>query len=178
MRQVLSIVALLVCGTLPAAAQERASVGVTMGYPPSAGIIWHVSDRVAIRPTFNFSHISAESENSPLKTSGLGSAFAVAALFYTSLDDKLRTYVSPEFAYGHATTDSEGGAPSSNTIQNLYQFAGAFGAQYALASRFSVYGEVGLAYSRNKTERTASIGTTTSDTLQTRSGVGVILYFK
>ena len=38
----------LTCGT--ASAQGAGKTGVTMGYPASIGVIWHASDKVAIRP--------------------------------------------------------------------------------------------------------------------------------
>ena len=67
--------------------------------------------------------------------------------------------------------------------------SGSFGAQYALGRRFSVFGELGLGFSRTTTSPTPSstsiaaggstsiVGTSSSSTLGTRSGAGVVLYF-
>jgi hypothetical protein len=45
-----------------AAAQERGRVGLTVAHPASVGLIWHPSDRVAIRPDLNLSWTASETE--------------------------------------------------------------------------------------------------------------------
>ena len=45
-----SALILLVCGMGSANAQDNPRVGLTMGYPTSIGVLWHVTDRIAIRP--------------------------------------------------------------------------------------------------------------------------------
>lgn len=73
MKRVLFTVAVLLCASLPAAAQESGQVGVAMGYPGSIGIIWHASERMAIRPDFNVAQTSSESKSgfsAGLKTDG------------------------------------------------------------------------------------------------------------
>ena len=43
----------------PAVGQEKGQVGLTVGYPASVGVVWHAVDRVAVRPEFTFTQISA-----------------------------------------------------------------------------------------------------------------------
>ena len=61
----LTIFAVFLCSLLcvrAASAQER-SFGVTMGYPASIGVLWHMSEAVAVRPEFSFDFFSSETEN-------------------------------------------------------------------------------------------------------------------
>lgn len=189
MKRVLCTAAVLLFVSLPAAAQESGQVGVAMGYPGSIGIIWQASDRMAIRPDFNFTKTTSENTGvfSESKVGGWTLGFGLSALIYTGKTDKLRTYFSPRFAYARTQTNSDAGTPtsSSGTTANSYTFAGSFGAQYSLSRRFSVYGEAGLAYSRSDStfKSTASLsgvatGTTTSHGFGTRAAVGVVVYFK
>lgn len=194
MKRALLTVAVLLCTSVPAAAQESGQVGLAMGYPASIGIIWHASDRVAIRPDFNVTRTSNESNSgfsAGLKTDGWTLGVGLSALFYTSKKDNLRTYFSPRFAYGRTQTNSDptrvfGAASlSSETRSNSYQYAGSFGAQYSLSRRFSVYAEAGLAYSHGDStfRSTASFsgvatGKTTITSFGTRTAVGVVFYFK
>ena len=59
----------------------------------------------------------------------------------------------------------------------MFSGAGSFGAQYAMGSKFSVFGEVGLGYSRSISPTSSIYSKTTSTTWSTRTGVGVIVYF-
>lgn len=188
MKRVLRTVAVLLFVSLPAAAQESGQVGVAMGYPGSIGIIWHASDRMAIRPDFNLTKTTSENTGgfSGSKVDGWALGFGLSALIYTGKKDNLRTYFSPRFAYGRSSTDSDSSSStsSSETTANSYTFSGSFGAQYSLSRRFSVYGEAGLLYSRNDATFKSSAllsgvttGTTTSHGFGTRGAVGVVVYF-
>ena len=51
MRFIVTVGVLVLATSTPAAAQQKEPKGrVTMGYPPVVGILWHESDRVAVRP--------------------------------------------------------------------------------------------------------------------------------
>jgi hypothetical protein len=159
-----------------AAAQEPGDVGVFMGYP-SLGLIWHVSERVAIRPEISFSSTSTEID-SPF--GGIGTSHnwnvkvGASALVYLNDADRLRTYVAPQFTY--VRTKGETSSSLSELVANTYGFAGLFGAQYSLNDRFSVFGELGVGYTHASTGD--RIGTDSqADNWGTRTGVGVILYF-
>lgn len=166
-------------GAARADAQERGQAGITMGYPASIGVLWHVSDRVAIRPEFSFSL----TDSSSASIVDAGSQFwalgtGVSALFYATAHDNLRTYVSPRFSYTRTNGDSN----ITKSTTTSYSFAGMFGAQYSLGRRFGVFGEVGFGYARQTGSTTSNVLTVTriashSDSIGTRSGVGVVLYF-
>ena len=190
MRRVLVTMAAMLLPSLPASAQERGDVGLATGYPGAIGVVWHASERLAIRPDFTFSRTTSENESGPtagLETTGWSLGVGVSALFYTGGVGSLRTYVSPRVAYARLSTTSEASAstsPSESTT-NTWQFAGTFGAQYAIGERFSVFGEAGLAYSHGtSTFRVGGLpagvepGETTNQTFGTRTAVGVVLYFK
>src|SRR6185369_3693080 len=123
-----------------AAAQDSPRVGITMGYPASVGVMWHLSDRVALRPEFSFSLTDSSSESliddeANFWTLGTG----VSVLFYSSLTDNLRTYVAPRFSYGRTS----GNSSNTESTTDVYTFAGMFGAHYSLSRRFAAFGEVG-----------------------------------
>jgi hypothetical protein len=171
-----------------AGAQEGGRVGVVMGYPASAGVIWHVSDRIAFRPEVNVSFTAGDSTASAGSVLTTSSATAVgvgvSGLFYVAGKDDLRMYISPRFTYGRnssSTESSPGGSRSENTSDN-YSLAGSFGAQYALGKRFAVFGEVGVVYAWQTSifSSTAAnvIGNeSTGSSVSTRTAAGVIVYF-
>ena len=176
-----------VCAT--ANAQDAGQVGITMGYPASVGVMWHVSDSVAVRPEIAFSTSSSDNEFGADTTTVNGGA---SGLFYVAKWDRVRAYVSPRFSYGHSSSGSTGtiGIALKNSTYNV---VGSFGAQYTPQKRFAVFGETGIGYSRSKTSTTTVVvpivlppgleparptATNTSTGFGTRAGVGVIFYFK
>src|SRR5258706_990668 len=184
-----------------ASAQDDPRIGITMGYPASVGIIWQANDRVALRPEITAQKSSAEfttttsfpvggaittttaTSNSDTWQVGVG----VSAIFYPTTHDALRTYVSPRWSYIRtSSSNSSSSLPppgqTTGSVGNGQFVSGSFGAQYALGKRFGLFGEVGLGYSHSdNAPLTAGAGVviaqTTTRTLATRSGAGVILYF-
>jgi hypothetical protein len=79
-----------------------------MGFPASFGALWHVSDKVALRPELSFGGSSNDSTGSSIAISGSGWSVGtgVSALFYLRAPDRLRTYVTPRFTYGHSSSHS------------------------------------------------------------------------
>lgn len=176
----ITVLACLLGGALASAnAQERGRVGVTMGYPASIGILWHVSDRVALRPEFSFSKTDSTSEGIVDATTDFSSlGTGVSALFFSSITDNLRTYVAPRFSY--TRTHGEGDVTESTTTS--YSMAGMFGAHYLLGSRFAVFGELGFGYTRQDSTAITTIvseirTTSHGNGVGTRTGIGVVLYF-
>jgi hypothetical protein len=192
------VFALALFSTTTAYAQETGRVGITMGYPASIGIIWHVSDRVAVRPELSWSETSSESTSSltfssqgtttvtTTRTSSDGYTVGVGAsgLLYVRKSEGLSMYVSPRVAYTRTSNTTTPGSPlaassSAKFTTSGYLASGSFGAQYALGRRFGVFGEVGLAYSHSTNSNSLSIvgGNNTAGSISTRSGAGVVLYF-
>jgi hypothetical protein len=188
MRRAIVVLGLLLGACAAANAQEAGQIGITMGYPPSIGVVWHVSDSVAVRPEISFSRSSSDNEFSSDNTTVVT---GVSGLFYLSKWDQVRTYVSPRFSYGHATSDS-GGTLGLTSKSSNYNVVGSFGAQYTPHKRFAVFGETGFGYSRSTSSSTYEIPSlalegllptrpTTTSTVtgfSSRTGVGVIFYFK
>jgi hypothetical protein len=170
----------------PAGAQSAGQVGVAMGYPASIDVVWHVFDRLALRPELTLGTTSGE-------TSSTGQTFAstvdgwnvgvgLGALVYTRRWDRLRTYVSPRVAWSRSTANSgtapAGGALSDST-STVYAASLSFGGQYALGRHFAVFGEVGYAYNHDDVVYTSGTARTDAITRTTgpRTAVGVVLYF-
>ena len=57
-------------GGTSADAQEKGKTGVTLGYPASIGLLWHVTDRIAIRPEFSFAFTSNDVTTTPHPPAG------------------------------------------------------------------------------------------------------------
>ena len=170
----------LVCASLlpvTAHAQEKGKAGITMGFPASVGLIWHATDKVAVRPEFSFTHTSTDtgSADSDSDTVGLG----VSVLFYTKKWDSAAMYVAPRFQWSHGSSESESSSGfTSSSSGDSYTYSGSVGAQGWIGSRFSVFGEVGLSYGTASSESEGSFSSeikTQSFTI--RSGVGAVIYF-
>src|SRR5206468_5297785 len=111
MRHRLTPLLLMIGGLLNAhvaRAQETGRAGLTMGYPGAVGMIWHVAERVALRPEFSFASSAADTATSGTDATSFG--VGVSGLFYVRTWDNLRAYVSPRFVYGRGTTTSKGTA--------------------------------------------------------------------
>jgi len=157
-----------------ASAQERGRTGLTMGYPASVGVVWQPSDGFALRPEISFATTSIDSSTTGLRgTTSVG--VGLSGLFYVAKWESLSTYVSPRFVYNRL---SSGESPLATDV-NSYALIGSFGTQYALNQRFGVFGEVGVGYGHEQVEnRSASFNSTsTSNSWNTRTGIGVMLYF-
>jgi hypothetical protein len=186
-----------------ARAQDAGQVGVTLGYPAEVGIVWHVTDRVAVRPNISFSHASTDhvsdfsSLGDPVDSEGSSSTSlttGVSGLIYVRTWDKVRAYLSPRYDYGRIWSNA-GSTFLTENKHSAYAVTGSFGAQYQLHQRFAVFGEAGFGYSHSSTTYTSSLvlpvipvgvnvaPVSRSDEIathswSTRSGAGVIFYFK
>lgn len=164
---------------LAAAAQERGRIGVTMGYPTAAGLIWHATGRIAVRPEITFSQTTSKVDitlpnASTERTTRLLGAGASLLWYFGSSDGNVRPYLSPRFIYNRVSSDDDDDEPAGTT-----SIGGSFGVQYTPGPRIGLFGELGA--NRTHTERTQAspILTATSSTTSwsTRSAVGVIFYF-
>ena len=166
-----------------AAAQDGGKAGVTIAYPSSIGLIWHVTDTVAIRPAFSFAHSDSDSTISTNDNHSNSFGVDLGVLFYLKKYDNVRTYVSPRFSYSRTSSTStpssaQGPLPEITITGTSTGGAGVFGAQYSPSRRFSVFGEVGIAFSQRNTNTGSNtiIGDLKSHTWGTTAGVGVIFY--
>ena len=193
MHRVVTLCALaVVLAHAPAAlAQEGGQVGVTMGYPQSIGLVIHMTDRLAVRPEFNFRHTSNDDDTFSNSSTTLG--VGIAGLFYLTKIDALRTYASGRYTYAQtsstlnprilaAATFPVGRVPDLEVTTSTWSVSGSFGAQYALHRRFSIFGEVGLSYSSTELSASTLLALFTPDveatTIGSTTAVGVVFYFK
>lgn len=179
-RQLLSLAGcLLLVHSAAAQAQDAQKVGVTMAYPASIGIIWPVTNKIAVRPEFTISGSSAES-SSGLEASSWSFGTGVSALFYLKDFDHVRTYFTPRFDYSRSSTSSDTGSssvPNVDSTRSAWGGSGSFGVQYSPAQKFGVFGEVGFGFSYAHLPPAvngSASGHATGWGL--RSGVGVIYY--
>jgi len=111
MRRSLTVFLFLVVSlyTRSAYAQDTRAFGVTMGYPASVGVLWHVTEGVAVRPEFSFDFFSSETENSSpfggdSSSDGHAISVGLSALFYVARWDMTRAYLVPRYAYSRTTS--------------------------------------------------------------------------
>lgn len=159
-----------------ASAQEEGKVGITMGFPETVGLVWHATPNVAVRPEVSFSWSSSDQDL--VDTSGTVLSTGVSALFYVKRLDRLATYVSPRYSFRHTSTSFEGPlGEDAESRSRAHLFSGSFGAQYWLGERFSLFGELGLAYVRSSAGDEGDGDDPTANQVGTRSAVGVVFYF-
>jgi hypothetical protein len=153
-------------------AQDAPRLGLTMGYPTAVGVIWNITDRVAVRPEMTIGGGSTDSSGrdviggtqTALTTDTFSIGVGLSGLFYIKRWDALRAYVTPRFAYAHSSNSS--GSPStiiassSEGMSRTYTTSGSFGAEYAIGRRFGVFGEIGLAYASSTTSSTTTVVST------------------
>ena len=203
-RLMLALIAVVSVGA-NALAQDAGQIGVTLGYPTAVGVIWHVTDNVAVRPEISFA--TATTESPTFRSTSLSNLAAdigetssttviagVSGLFYFGEWDKLRAYLSPRYTYSRLSSSS-GSTFSSDARNSAYAVTGSFGAQYQLHRRFAVFGETGFGYTHTRTSFTTILQLpviqfgpnlspveqsteTNSHSWGTRTGAGVIFYFK
>jgi hypothetical protein len=200
----LMTVTMVWCLASTASAQDTPRVGISMGYPASIGVIWEVTERLALRPEISVQKSSGESsdfislgvstgeiqDTTTIDASSTSDLWQVtvglSALVYLSKHDALRTYVSPRWAYSrmsNSTVSSLSDLRNFGSTASGHVISGSFGAQYALGRRFSAFGEVGLSFSRTVTtpdEQSMALFASSRNVTRsanTRSAAGVILYF-
>jgi hypothetical protein len=194
MGALLSGVMLLTVAARPAAGQQAGDVGVTMGYPGAIGVVWHVTERFAVRPDVTLTRNTSESRttsslfqgqdlSSTTTSEGWASAVGLSALVTVRTIERLRLYLSPRVAYSHSTSENESGltgALSAFTATTRGVIAsGSFGTQYNVHDRFALFGELGLQYTTltTKSDFPGSSNETDSTSFGLRSAVGVTFYF-
>lgn len=177
-----------------ALAQNDRTVGLVMGVPVQVGLLWHATERVAVRPDVSFNWSSSESSSDSLlsdlgyggttSSSSTRVATGVSLLFYLTGAEDLRTYIAPRYSFSRSSSSSSTdlsvpGVPdglllTSDSTHTSHSVGGLFGTSYSLGSRFTVFGEIGFDFS---TLSSALVGSSTSKSVGTRGGVGVVVYF-
>lgn len=168
-------------------AQERGQIGLTMGVPAAASVIWHVTDRIAVRPEITFAQVTSKADvslpNASTETRSRQLSYGASLLWYFGASDNVRPYVSPRIAYSRITTEDSrpslpGVGDDDDDPAGTLAVSGSFGVQYTPSRRFGLFGEVGIARAHTAQSRSfPGIAVTTSVTSwSTRGAMGVILY--
>jgi hypothetical protein len=187
-----TVMAVMLAGG-PAAAKAAGDIGITMGYPAAIGVVWHITDAVAIRPDVSMTWTSSESVTTTVLPPGAppvtstsmvdawNTAVGISALFYLQTADRFRVYLVPRAAYLRSTQDLQSGGLTTaiDTTSNGYLLSGSVGAQVAAHDRFSIFGELGVQYSTQRSEVSFSSSRSENEnrTFGLRSAVGVTVYF-
>lgn len=161
-----SLVALLVAMPGAARAQQDDRVALTVSTPTALGVLWHTSDRLALRPEINLTH--SRLTGSPAAT---GASLGSSLIVYTSGMGATRTYVAPRLA---AQVTSQASAPDLVT----WVAGVSFGAQHRFErSSLMVFAEGGVQASWF--ERELGLGGNVSATQwSTRTAIGLGWYLR
>lgn len=175
MKKILMLGFILALADVTALAQDQDSTpprrfGLTF---PNIGVIWHITNNIAFIPEINLAHGWATFTSDPTSEYSNDTVGVNAALrFYIQEWKGLRLYLTPRYGYGwvgsdrtYAFTDING-VPVEQTIttrSHNHSIAGAWGVQYAISDRLSIFGDIGAKYARS------SFGGTTYDVLPINS---------
>jgi hypothetical protein len=141
-------------------AQESRRVALDLGFPPALAILWHVNDKLDLRPDLTFAHVSGDAASE----TRLG--FGASALFPVKSSGQLTPYLGLRGGYIWSSGDN---APTE------WSFAGIFGARYAIDKHFGISAETGLVYDHLHLE--AGTFSTTQNVVDTWGRVSALVYF-
>jgi len=169
---------LLVPAALFAQEQEKAKYRFGLTFP-EIGVIWHISDNIAFVPGVNFGHTWGRNTISFYDdTLGFSSSrleFNAGLRFFISEWKDLRFYISPKYGFAWHDSDIDDSSPLNDESSIKYhRVSGAWGLQYAINDRVSIFGDIGATYER--VPEILSLGD--SNTISTEGTWGLILYIK
>lgn len=157
----------------PASAQSSSKVGIAMSSASAVGVYIPVGDRFAIRPQMVLQRTTTKPSGAAPETTQSMLAPGVALLLTLTNWDSTRVYASPQYVYSRATADTNGSV--SRGVAHVVNAM--IGAQNQLGSRFAVFGEVGLSWSKAQNTLSTGVVGTGSRSWTTRSTIGGILFF-
>jgi opacity protein-like surface antigen len=181
------IALVVVIGLVPAvvSAQDKAvetrKLGLTF---PNIGVIWHMTDHVAFAPDVSFNHnwSTFSSNSAPDDYSGNTVSVNAALRFYVQDWKGIRFYVTPKYGYGRTSLSIqyESGSQSTSRTADAHSITGAWGLQYAITDRISLFGDIGARYSRSTSEGDEAFlqSGTKNHTIGTVGTWGLIVYLK
>jgi hypothetical protein len=105
-------------GSTPVWAQSPRRVGLVMGYPAALGVLWQVTDSVAVRPDVTLNRSTTETTSTTTVIGGTQTATTTSDGWTTSVglsgllylgpsQDDLRFYLVPRAAYVWSSTNVE-----------------------------------------------------------------------
>lgn len=196
-----SLFAVLLCASLAlcvpatAHAQDGGKVGLAIRAPQSVGIIMHLTDGLALLPSFDVGWSSSRSEiqapgggfpenyleSAAIKHSQAVLSMTLAARLRLGGSSDTSWYVAPSYSRYFASNDDSYFA--STSTKNNFATGVGLGVQHDLNDRVRVFGEAGLRYSQYRIETGSGLAlsltqTSTFKSAGTAASVGVIYYFK
>ncbi|HKW11214.1 MAG TPA: hypothetical protein VJO33_12605 [Gemmatimonadaceae bacterium] len=142
-------------------AQEDRRVALDLGFPPALAILWHVNDKLDLRPDLAFAHSSGDVSGDQTRL-----AIGASALFPMTSSGQLTPYVGLRGGYSWYSGDN---APKD------WSLAGIFGARFAIDKRVGVSAETGLIY--DHLHLAAGPFSSTDNTVDTWGRVSALVYF-
>jgi hypothetical protein len=160
---------------------EKQKFGLTF---PNIGVIWHITDNVAFLPGFSFNHSWSSSDDFYKDSTNLLNVDA-SLRFYVQEWKGVRFYLAPKYSFGWVDTESDIGyetSPSTRAVTTYsHAVSGAWGLQYAISNRISIWGDIGVRYSHGtgSTSPSTILGLDThTNSISTVGTWGLILYLK
>ncbi len=185
-RPLISLLVVLALGGSSVYAREKSAsprFGLTF---PSLGVIWHITDKVAFVPNVtlarNWSTYSSTQSESKNTTNSVG--VTAGMRFYTHDWKGMRFYLSPSYGFSRSSSDSSQSGlieVSGSGTTRSHSVGGAWGVQYAVTDRISIFGDIGARYSRSTFESTDSqtpAGSSNGNLVSTVGTWGLIVYLK
>lgn len=178
---ILTFALLLAPASLFAQEQDKTKYGFGLTFP-EIGVIWHLSDNIAFVPGIEFGHGWSSStfsfNDSTINSSSNTLRVNASLRFYISEWKDIRIYISPRYGFSWVNTKTEGiDYPhdeylSDGSSSHSHRVSAAWGLQYAVNDRISIFGDIGATYSR------ASLSSGCSNIIATEGTWGLILYLK
>ena len=167
------VIALLI--PVSAFAQDAPKVGVVLSAPTGLSVIWHVSDRLAIRPEISFGHASTETAIGDTSSTNVNPG--VSGLFYLRRYDNVRTYVSPRYVYDHDSSSASTPIGDLDSSHATHRFTGSWGAQFDAHRRFAIFGELGVEFLHSSEDVPLISERVSANAWSSRVTAGAIFYF-
>lgn len=200
MRPLVLVIAVAALLPATASAQPTKPVAVTLGYPAAVGVLWHLNDRLAVRPdvTLNRNETKTTITSTSSGLFGGGTSTVTSSQTDTTWSaglsllvtlanvDDLRLYFVPRVSYLRATTSSDAslagftGLDAFTADNDGVTALGGFGAHYMLGTRAAVFAESGVQYVRQSFSSGISGASDTKSTTTSvglRTAVGFAVYF-
>lgn len=175
---------------VPSWAQPARAVGLTMGYPAGVGLLWHVTEAVALRPDMSVTRSTVDTTTTQTllgstvqaaeTTTEWNTSAGVSVLVTLHDTERLRLYAVPRIAWFRSDRSNDGAnAVAIDSDYDGLQASGGVGAHYGLGDRVAVFGELGVQYVRQTVSSRFGTSEIRSRTTTTgvRSAVGLVLYF-
>ena len=153
-------------------AQEPGKAGLAISTASAVSVIWHASDRVALRPEVGFSWGKVDNSAIPAEATQTTFTPAISVLLYLGPREDFRTYVAPRYSYTRTKSTSVSPVNDTEQVVGSHTISGSFGAEYSMHRRFSAFGEIGLSHGRSN-----PVESTTNRSWTIRSVAGAIVYF-